>query len=935
MLRSYVCVLAFFISLTNVMADDCFVPTILQNRTCATEFFSAKSQKDLDDYLNYGKFKNGSLLNLQLDFSPNSKEINIATSCEIKLSQGRSIRSSLNGICLKGSTVTLSGLNSISADKKAPINITAERSVTIISSKVETDDDLNIVTTKFLPLDGNLSISFGSLIKANKVHLLSKSNLTINLFTKFQSPSNIFDGGNCEVNESKVANYSDDDKGIAKIIKNFALQIGFTGTCSTNPISSNIKLSRVEDTTKANKVTFNVVGSSAIKSVNWIIDDNNESLESSVVKEFLYPGKHFVQAIAIGNDGYFRKIEQLFTVNSSSFNKGQYASFYFYGSKNYPSTVSAIFNLKPILLTKIDNMPEIYFAQLNDNKAGIKILNIPTMNFQININLKLLPSVINPNEFINQKISSIIDVFEENNNDALMRSFFDTVTDKIRSDVNSLNNSDQAALADLLQANSADIQTLTTSNKRNQKSEFNLLNLFLDTANADDGIIHFDFAQVFKDNLNYVIIAGAAGTLSYSYKLLKGNPDKKTVIFALVAASASLAAIAFSKKISSAIIESTAKMKTTSMNLLISEVYAGENVLVKMNGIYAPLDSNDVNSPSTKIQTFVASFNRYNDIIKEINKPLAELSKLLPKTISTPQFTLLVFPNNNFIDPLSAQFVTDVKIISGADNDTSLTYFKDGNELYFKVSATKNQNLIVRVTYDNKDFGMISSTDLSIKINANLPKAVINFTKNNLIVNFDSTDPADPNILGLTYTWYWGDNLSTTTQSKKLSHTYSSSGTYLVTLVLTDSLGNNITTTSSITVSATLQEICTSYPITVTFSGGPDFSSGAEKDAVVLSCGSSATACHDIHLKVAFCSSSTTNILSPTCYAPEYGFLMKGGNVFLAVERSLASIVSNLLICQTPTDMSNTVTGFTMVNSNKYLEANPDVEYAGVGFGSP
>lgn len=74
-------------------------------------------------------------------------------------------------------------------------------------------------------------------------------------------------------------------------------------------------------------------------------------------------------------------------------------------------------------------------------------------------------------------------------------------------------------------------------------------------------------------------------------------------------------------------------------------------------------------------------------------------------------------------------------------------------------------------------------------LESNCPKAVINYTKTNLAVNFDSTDPQNPTVAGLTYSWNFGDGQTGNTTSKTLSHNYSVAGTYNVSLAVTDSFG--------------------------------------------------------------------------------------------------------------------------------------------------
>ena len=74
---------------SSSFAENCMVSDALKNRICSIEYFRARSEKELDDYLLNGKFKDGKLLNLEIGFNVKEKEINIATTCDLKISRER------------------------------------------------------------------------------------------------------------------------------------------------------------------------------------------------------------------------------------------------------------------------------------------------------------------------------------------------------------------------------------------------------------------------------------------------------------------------------------------------------------------------------------------------------------------------------------------------------------------------------------------------------------------------------------------------------------------------------------------------------------------------------------------------------------------------------------------------------------------------------
>lgn len=85
-------------------------------------------------------------------------------------------------------------------------------------------------------------------------------------------------------------------------------------------------------------------------------------------------------------------------------------------------------------------------------------------------------------------------------------------------------------------------------------------------------------------------------------------------------------------------------------------------------------------------------------------------------------------------------------------------------------------------------------------LESNCPKAVINYTKNNLVVNFDSTDPQNPSLTGLVYDWDFGDGQISAEKSPV--HTYSQAGTYNISLTVTDLYGTSDTVSDSVVVSS-------------------------------------------------------------------------------------------------------------------------------------
>ena len=133
-------------------------------------------------------------------------------------------------------------------------------------------------------------------------------------------------------------------------------------------------------------------------------------------------------------------------------------------------------------------------------------------------------------------------------------------------------------------------------------------------------------------------------------------------------------------------------------------------------------------------------------------------------------------------------------LYSGTARDNFIEFFiNHGIETTYLYDSTIKSQVISK---------LIEAAQL---LESNCPKAVINYTKNNLVVNFDSTDPEDPSATGLTYSWNFGDGQTANTTSKTLSHTYAQAGTYNISLTVTDA--NGASSSASVPVELISSEI--------------------------------------------------------------------------------------------------------------------------------
>ena len=801
----YLLFLIGLLGFSSLVYANCEIDSDLLNRSCSNEYFSPKNIKHLNDYLQHGKFKDGKLLNLELDFDIKDKEIKIATWCDVKVNRGVSFKSSLNGICILGANVILEGENQLNSDKKSPIVIGAGRSITLRRSHLQTQGVIALNTKNFNPFDGEILISKDSTLRADKINISTPSSLIINRDSSLKSSENILNGGNCEVGDYDDSE-NDEDRDHGRSCKRFSPKFQYSGKCATNPLPTNIKILSSLNGQDLLNINYSLENRPASTEVRWRFDQEVINLGTNSNKNFLFPGRHLVESIVVDQSGYFRKIGTYQNISPNKFNKGQTAIFQFSGLKRSSSKVTALMGLRKFTLLRSEQNPELYSGEIPADSAGNKLMAIPEFGYKGSFNLVVLPAISNPDEYISQSVdqlSILLDSVTSTNQSYLnSKASLQSLLEELKTKIAVLSSSDKQKVAEYLQANIfADLQGVTSFNQIKSRPS-TLFGLLIASAYADEVS---DFIKSVTNDMYSLVLSSpkliGAGFVAIGLIGVNKLPGWwKTAGVASILTG--LALLISKAQGAQDLMNNVHAIDTDSIFVkLPSKINSGEATTFSVWGKAVPIESIAPNT--TLISQVINSKVNLNNQLVEINSQVASLNStlsLLGFSSQVESLPLLSFPQTTFPTVLSTNYITNVQLISSEDGQASIKNFsKNGNNLLITFNSSRTQNAKLRVTFVNADLGINKNIDTDIAISV-APKAVINYTKNNLVVNFDSTDPEDPNVTGLTYSWNFGDGQTVNTTSKTISHNYLVSGIYNVTLTVTDSYGASDSKTVNISV---------------------------------------------------------------------------------------------------------------------------------------
>ena len=196
------------------------------------------------------------------------------------------------------------------------------------------------------------------------------------------------------------------------------------------------------------------------------------------------------------------------------------------------------------------------------------------------------------------------------------------------------------------------------------------------------------------------------------------------------------------------------------------------------------------------------------------------LADTLPVRENNTMYTIYMNIKNNAPYP----------VLSTIESDSVFWKFaaapKSSTELNFTINIEQNESISPEINisyfdyYYNKSLHTLKSVG---KLNSNQPPRV-NFSStysSSYEITFDASSSYDPDGYIVRYTWDFGDGYTEITTSPIITHTYSSAGTYIVTLTVTDNDGLTDTYSELIAVEEiTMEPSITTSPQQITLTPG-------------------------------------------------------------------------------------------------------------------
>lgn len=776
--------------------DRCQIPESLTQHLCSEEYFEIETNQELEDYLSNGKFKDGKLLNLYISKNISLDKVDIKTTCDVRIGKDVTIRAHKEGVCIVGRNILIDSSDLVDESYKG-IKILGEANALIKNSNITTEAELVIHNPNLDPFYNSIDVQESNL-SAKFIMINSKSKLSIDSDTFMNASEVALSGGLCSVPD--VAN---------------------AGNCDDNPLPANagIEVTSIENMNLNFHVQMDEIQT---ENTLWQINENPIFSENQDLKyRFDEIGMHYVKIAKITPNGFFRIYEKNFKVDQRNFYHGQIGAVHLFGHKNLPEIIEGVVGNENVKLVKTEENSEYYFIQFSEAMgSGLQNISIPLANFEGQVFLSALKSVSTPSLVIENHINQIeLKLNEINSTDpAIQKSIesFRQSLDVWRSKIEKFSTEEKSQLASMLTF-SAESYNSNTYFKLDQF----LKDLIVPSAYAQSNLLYLPDAilpdilrnHVMYDYINQTVITGAfllSGKALYA--LAKGGGSLELLGWVckgpcLIGASIAFtgAGVGFMAAITKqvfALEEMNLPNKTTITAQINGEVRANEDATIKLRGQYIPLDS--VTSTAPLIKSSIDKTRKDNETVKEANQIVNSINSVLD-LISigrVEEFPLIKYPQTRFPGFLSAKYVQGIKVLSSEDGSVKVSSFKAlNNDLILKLSAKKSQSAEIEILYNNEDIGVTKKIKLQLAIKVDGPSAIINENANMRNVSFNSTDPSNQDLTGLTYIWDFGDGKTLTTESKIINHTYESIGNYLVKLKVEDQDGVYDVTEKTIEVS--------------------------------------------------------------------------------------------------------------------------------------
>ncbi len=795
----------FLISLfvVSTQAAICEIPK--EEVSCSPNYFVARSERDLDRYLNELPKEDEKQLALEIAFKYSTKkDISIKSACSVKLSKNALLLSKKGSVCLASSNISLSGI----VKAKDDIQITANNSVSVVSAILQSaKGDILIETKKVDYFQGEISLASKVRLLSRNIRLNSLSKLRIDNLSSVASAKSVeLNGGYCHIPREKKRGSK---KYKRKIIRR---KNKYSGNC-LDVASKNYSL-KIEDTDSIRKKKISILNLNNDDQVFYRFNREGDILTGiDLVKSFDIAGLYLLEVAIVRNDGRFSLINKEITIDQFRYALGKFVELYFYNMKGDGVLNGSFGNDKielyekdsgvylwPTTSLKNGDGKEFKLYEKNKNKNKNKFrFSKKHIIFKGRFSFYLKEKIVDPKGYLMDNLDNVSILLDNNeSNDQSfnqLKNNLYSLIDELRGYFLSKSEDELYEIALGVSANYGESFKFSSNNSRKNNGVKALMsdffNLISDNVYAQDATVESSNEEFLKKfgsavGVAFVGVGALVGSVAIFNKIKKDRGTFKVIVIM----GAIGAAIAIFKGGIDAIDAINGIKALFDMVFNIHEnLTSGVLEKIPVNALSQNLSP--LTASTNSLARAFSQFEEFNNMIDDLNVSLLDLNELLSSFGLESRFDPL---GKIFIDEFEKAINVDpnyvtLSIASSELGGVNLEKSYDENGVAsFSLSAEESQMVTINFKYFNEHTGLFQKK-ITYNLLASNPKAHFSYSSDDKYVYFDASDLEDIDRIYSYYHWKINGESVTVENNKYFEYNFPDYGTYTVSLTVEDENG--------------------------------------------------------------------------------------------------------------------------------------------------